>query len=872
MHVAANRISAVRKISVHIGIALLGSFLTLKIVAQEPAQHETRHYSAPFGHAVIDGQLDALWKTVAPSEIDRWVAADSSIEPAASASANFRAMWDRETLYFWIEVVDKNVINRNPAPWEQDSVELFVDQGLQRSRSYDADDGQYRISAAGQISYGESTGNQIRAAVNRTVQGYVVEAAIPWNKATAELLAKTETLEALKIGFDTQLNDDHGAGRREAIKKWNEASNESWRDTSGFGTIALIRGKQPLEFVQPPMGPDKSQLIEPAAKPDTTPVPPDKRVPVWAKDAIFYQIFPERFRNGDRANDPTRESLEFAQIMPKSWQITPWTQEWYGRSPWEEELGDNFFEDGVFHRRYGGDLQGVIDKLDYLADLGINVIYFNPVFYARSLHKYDGNSFHHVDPFFGPDPSGDLALMASETADPASWQWTAADRLFLELIRQAKSRGIRIIIDGVFNHTGRDFFAFDDIRKRQQQSPYLPWYTVRQFDDPSTAENEFKYDGWWGVDTLPEFANNPEGTDLHPAPKAYIMEATRRWMDPNNDGDPSDGIDGWRLDVANEVPHQFWRDWHQVVRSVNPQAFTTAEIWDEASNYLAECGFSSTMNYFGFAFPVKGFLIDGKMSASEFSRQIQERMQKHPAAVQFALQNLIDSHDTDRLASMIVNADRNHPYVNPSRHDYDVGERVSPRHFESYDVARPTPEQRKRLRLVALFQFTFVGQPMIYYGTEAGMDGGDDPCCRMPMVWDDLKYGPRTKGPRGSLADPQPIAFDAELHDFYRRLIHLRRDQETLRSGAIQFLAANDSSQTLVFTRGAGKNQTLIAINRGSQPAEIRLSGSQFAMSEVQSLLNTGNAGTTTRNGNDLVISLPAVTGQVWRLTDLSGE
>ncbi len=222
-------------------------------------------------------------------------------------------------------------------------------------------------------------------------------------------------------------------------------------------------------------------------------------VPPWAADAVFYQVFPERFCNGDRSNDPTHDSLEAPDRVPKSWKISPWSGDWYARADWETELGQNFFEHGVFDRRYGGDLQGVIEKLDYLSDLGINTIYFNPVFYARSLHKYDGNSFHHVDPYFGPDPPGDLELMAKETSDPKTWKWTAADKLFLELVRKAHAKNIRVIIDGVFNHTGRDFFAFADLRKRQSQSPYRDWYIVQTFDDPATPQNEFRYKGWWGT-------------------------------------------------------------------------------------------------------------------------------------------------------------------------------------------------------------------------------------------------------------------------------------------------------------------------------------------------------------------------------------
>ncbi len=406
--------------------------------------------------------------------------------------------------------------------------------------------------------------------------------------------------------------------------------------------------------------------------------------PAWAADAVFYQIFPTRFRNGDPTNDPDRESLEYPENVPDSWRISPWTGDWYARDAWEIERGDDFYEDGVFDRRYGGDLQGVIDKLDYLKTLGINTLYFNPVFYARSLHKYDGNTFHHIDPHFGPDPAGDFALMAQETSDPETWHMTAADQLFFDLVAGAHARDMRVIIDGVWNHTGRDFFAFDDIRRNQEASPYKDWYIIQSFDDPNTPENEFAYEGWWGVETLPLFADTPDSTDLHPGPKQYVFDATSRWMDPNGDGDPADGIDGWRLDVAPDVPIKFWADWNAHVRTLNPDAYTVSEVWHEASDFLQEGGFSATMNYHAFAFPVKGFLIDNLLSASEFMQLIDDRRQEFPVPMQFAMQNLIDSHDTDRLASMIVNAKPQ--YAIPERYDYDHD--VSPRWYESVRCAQ----------------------------------------------------------------------------------------------------------------------------------------------------------------------------------------
>jgi len=829
--------------------------------AQTDSRGQDRRVVAIYGTPSIDGKQEDRWLEAAAIEIDQMVIAETSIPERQLARAQLRAMWDAQNLYFFVRVTDPSISTQNSAPWEQDSIELFIDEGRQRSRSYDQDDAQYRISAKGLITFNENNTNAIKGEVLRTAAGYDVEVAIPWAKFPPYL--------DRSMGFEAQINDDPGSGRRQGIRKWNLATNDAWHDTSGFGTLVL-GGNPPAELAQPGQGewspPAPTRLPESRSAAD--------RVPDWGADAIFYQIFTERFRNGDPHNDPTRQSLEFPDIMPLSWQITPWTQQWYARSAWERELGNHFYDDGVFHRRYGGDLQGVIDKLDYLADLGINTLYFNPVFYARSMHKYDGNSFHHIDPYFGPDPAGDLQRIAQETDDPATWVWTAADQLFLELIKQAHAREIRVVIDGVFNHTGRDFFAFADIVKNQEQSKYLDWYNVRAFDDPNTPENEFRYDCWWGVETLPEFGYNAAGNDLHPAPKAYIFNATKRWMDPNGDGDPSDGIDGWRLDVANEVPNQFWRDWHQLVRRINPQALTVAEIWDEASGYLEDCGFSSTMNYHGFAYPVKGFLIDGRMTATEFGRTLTERMKAHPEEVRFALQNLIDSHDTDRVASMIVNADRNHAYLQPHRFDYDVGERASPRHFKEYDVSRPNARHRQIQRMLALFQVTFVGPPMIYYGTESGMDGADDPCDRMPMIWDDLEYEDRTLGPWGPLEQAEPIEFDRSLHRFYRQLFQLRKELEPLRRGGFEILMADDRLQGVAFSRSLvdGKDSTLVVIlNRGEQPLTMeksQLLGSAPVDSKWQLVIcSTSHQQPQGDPLDQSKVEVPALSAQLWKVS-----
>lgn len=612
----------------------------------------------------------------------------------------------------------------------------------------------------------------------------------------------------------------------------------------------------------------------------------DPTIPSWARDAVFYQLFPERFRNGDRSNDPSRESLEFPDIMPATWSVTPWTDDWYSRAPWEISMGTRFYDDGVFHRRCGGDLQGVMDKLDYLRDLGVTCIYFNPVFYARSLHKYDGGSFHHIDPHFGPDPAGDFQILAAETSNAATWRWTAADRLFLELVKAAHERGLRVIVDGVFNHSGRDFFAFQDILRRQRDSRYTDWYTVEAWDDPATPANEFRYKCWWGVDTLPEFANSPAGDDLHPGPKKYFWDITRRWMDPDSDGDPADGIDGWRLDVANEVPEGFWRDWNDLVRAINPQAYTVAEIWDDAAAYLARCRFSASMNYHAFAFPVKGGLIDQTLGGRELAEELRRRGDALGTDRWGAMQNLLDSHDTDRVASMIVNASRFRSgpdgspplsYRRPDRFDYDVGEHVSPRHDPTYQIRKPLPEERRLQRLVTLFQMTYLGAPMIYYGTEAGMWGGDDPDDRMPMVWPELDYLPQTHDPRSGQAAPASLVeFDHPLHDFYCRAIRTRHQHRSLRHGTIQFVAIEGTDQALGFLRSEAKEHLLVLLHWGPQPASITWAwpaSSPFATAppaNAELLLRSGEATNDISMSLDTVdprVTMEDVEAAVWKLS-----
>jgi len=587
----------------------------------------------------------------------------------------------------------------------------------------------------------------------------------------------------------------------------------------------------------------------------------------WAADAVWYQIFPERFRNGDPSNDPTRESLERPLVPSTKWQISSWTADWYERAPWEKELGHNFYTDGVLERRYGGDLQGVLDKLDYLADLGINALYFNPIFYARSLHKYDGNCFHHIDPNFGPDPKGDLAIMAREDGkDPKTWEWTAADKLFLRLLTEAHRRGMHVILDGVFNHSGRDCFAFKDLKKNQEQSAYRNWYVVDSFDDPRTKRDEFDYKGWWGFKSLPVFAATPDGKDMAPDPKAYIFASTRRWMDPNGNGDVASGIDGWRLDAAPERPVKFWADWNAYVRSLNPNAYTSCEIWSDASKFMAEGGFDGCMNYYAFAIPVKGFLIDARIGAKQFAQALDQRRDALPKGTALTVQNLMDSHDTDRLASMIVNAGRDN-YSNPDGIQYNNNANA---HLSAgYKIRKPNDRERAIQRLVVLFQMTYPGAPMIYYGDEAGMWGGTDPDDRMPMVWQDLLFAPQAINPRGPIRTPDTIVFDNPLFGFYKSAIALHRGNEALRRGDFRVLAAADDAPVFAFQRTGGQSSLVVVLNRGEKERTVHIAypGVDAAkLPKAKSVFASNGEASSIAvhpDADGFSVTLPALTGAV---------
>jgi glycosidase len=549
---------------------------------------------------------------------------------------------------------------------------------------------------------------------------------------------------------------------------------------------------------------------------------PDFRTPDWAKDAIWYQIMPDRFRSGSRENDPD--------------QVRPWTSEWYTPSPWEGADGQSFYKWFVFSRLYGGDLQGLREKIGYLKDLGINAIYFNPVFQAPSHHKYNATNFLHIDEHFGTRGDYAKAEAVEDLRDPKTWTWTPTDQLFLQFLKECKAAGIRVIVDGVFNHVGTSHPAFRDVKERGQASPYADWFSVRSWEP-------FEYDGWAGFGELPVFRKTDRGFASE-AVKKHIFDVTRRWMDPNGDGDPSDGIDGWRLDVPNEVPMPFWEEWRALVKSINPNAYIVGEIWRRADDWLDGRTFDAVMNY-PFAEGMIRWVGDRerKITASELDRRLAELRRAYPSEATYVLQNLVDSHDTDRLVSKLKNPDR----------EYDRGNREQEEGVV-YDASKPGPEEYRKARLIALAQMTYVGAPMIYYGDEAGMWGSDDPTNRKPMLWPDLE--PYEK--------PQDNRFMPEQHEHYQRAIALRRAHPALRTGSFETVLCDDAQDVWIFLRETPDERILVALNASGTEARIDLTTAPESRLGGRWRSVWGGEGASVGDAEFPRISVPACDGRVW--------
>jgi len=412
-------------------------------------------------------------------------------------------------------------------------------------------------------------------------------------------------------------------------------------------------------------------------------VPEEPQTPDWVRDAIFYQIFPDRFAR--------------SLTVPKSDRIDAW-----GSTP-------------TPHGYQGGDLVGVVERLDYLADLGINALYFTPIFQSASNHRYHTHDYEKVDPMLG----GNDALR--------------------RLVDAAHARGMRVVLDGVFNHASRGFFPFHDILENGSDSPYLDWFTVHSFPLYAyDAEKPPGYGAWWNLPALPKF--NVQNL----AVREYLWGVARRWVDF--------GIDGWRLDVANEIDDdEFWREFRRRLRAGNPETYIVGEVWVDSRRWLQGDMWDAVMNYL-FTRACIAFFIGESVDLGELSRTC-----LHPAGAPGA------KAFAGAIGSLL---DLYHANVNA----------VQMNLLDSHDMARFLTLARgdqSALRLATLFQMTYPGAPSIYYGDEIGLAGGHDPFNRAAFPW-------------------ESSAWDTTLlHDF-QRMIALRKARPALRRGSYEPLLAGD--------------------------------------------------------------------------------
>jgi cyclomaltodextrinase len=399
----------------------------------------------------------------------------------------------------------------------------------------------------------------------------------------------------------------------------------------------------------------------------------DFKVPDWARDAVYYYVFPERFRNGDKRNDPQPGVARYhAHSVERHarWNEKP-------AKPGSGDGSDTLYNNDFF----GGDLAGLIDKLDYIQALGANTLYLTPVFKAASNHKYDTADYRRIDPGFGTNED------------------------FQRLTAEAARRGLRVIPDTSLNHVGSDspYFnrfgnypaggAFDGGRPNPA-SPYADWFSF----DTAHTEADQQYKGWLGVPDLPELNKASAGfrAFAYGAPDSV----SKLWLDR--------GASGWRMDVAPWVPDDFWREWRAAVKAHQPDALTIAETWFDASKFFLGDAFDSTMNYI-FRNTVLDYAAGGP--ADRLYANIELMREAYPPQTFYALMNLLSTHDQPRALH----------------------------HFGYHDDgnAQQLAEAKQRLRLAVFFQMVFPGAPSIYYGDEVGLGGGDDPYNRAPYPWVD---------------------------------------------------------------------------------------------------------------------------------------
>ncbi|HQQ68578.1 MAG TPA: glycoside hydrolase family 13 protein, partial [Candidatus Cloacimonadota bacterium] len=452
-------------------------------------------------------------------------------------------------------------------------------------------------------------------------------------------------------------------------------------------------------------------------------------IPDWVSEGIIYQIFMDRFSNGDPKlnQDFSEDYYQDAVTAPAPGEYLAPNQEYYHFvDDWNDISGlqqSKYLPEGKpdWWCFYGGDIEGVRQKLDYLEELGVTIIYFNPLWEAKSVHKYDAADFRRVDPHFG------------------------SAKGLKELVKEMHSRGMRVILDVAFNHSGETFWAFRDCVEKGEQSAYWHWYDWYKWPLPKPLPPDFKpkdyYQCWWGIKDMPDlnydhsrrhpfenYIRDIANADVNGDLVNYILDCAQWWVSYI-------GVDGFRLDVPDEVPWWFWELFRKKVKEIKPDAWLVGEIWNNAESWVSRKYFDSVMNYAYFNSPVLEFFIHRLISKTEFQTAILSGFGAYPPHAARAMMNLLGSHDTQRVMTLAKG-------------------------------------NTTRVKQAVFFQMTSIGTPHIYYGDEIGMEGGRDPDNRRPFNW---------------LWKNDPNA--VEIREFYQLCIAVRKANKLLRDGDMEFLA-----------------------------------------------------------------------------------
>ncbi|MGI6095726.1 MAG: glycoside hydrolase family 13 protein [Lachnospiraceae bacterium] len=527
---------------------------------------------------------------------------------------------------------------------------------------------------------------------------------------------------------------------------------------------------------------------------------PGFKTPAWAKGAVMYQIFVDRFCNGDPSNDVV--DGEYYYIGAKTEQVKDWSR----------------FPSAMDVRAfYGGDLQGVWDKLDYLQDLGVDVIYFNPIFVSPSNHKYDIQDYDYIDPHYGKIvkdsdenfPEEDCENIHAKkyiTRVTEKENLEASNAFFVDFVKEVHRRGMRVILDGVFNHCGsfnkwldkeRIYEGQDGYQKGAYVSEDSPYRSFFQFYNTQEWPYNNSYDGWWGHDTLPKL--NYEDS---PMLKQYIMDIGRKWV-----SEPY-CVDGWRLDVAadlghsNEYNHQFWKEFRKAIKEANPEALILAEHYGDASGWLQGDEWDTVMNYDAFMEPITWFLTGMEKHSDEYN----EGMLNNSQAFMNAMQHHMASFYAQSL-NVAMNELSNHDHSRfLTRTNHVVG-RVAERGSE----AAGQNVNKAVFREAVVMQMTWPGAPTLYYGDEAGVCGFTDPDSRRTYPWGQE---------------------DQELIAFHKEMIRIHKEQKPLMRGSLKFLL-NDYGM-IVYGRFTRHQQCVIAVNNREDGMTLEIPVWELGVSRVR--------------------------------------